>query len=362
MKTMARIAAVSAAVALTLAACGEAPEEETDAGASEPAEDGGGDFQTCMVSDAGGISDKSFNETAYKGLLDAQEAGVAAEPIFAESGGDADYVPNVQSMVDQECGLIVTVGFLLDTATSDAAAANPEEFFAIVDASPEEPIDNVKPLLFNTHEAAYLAGYLAAGVSETGVVGTFGGATIPSVTIFMDGFADGIAAHNEAKGTDVQLVGWDKEAQNGSFVGDFDNTTVAQQLTQTLISQNADIILPVAGPLGLPAASAAQAAGNVKIIWVDNDGFEALPQYQDIILTSVLKRIDVAVLEAVQETADDAFTNEPFVGTLENDGVGLAGLNAFEDTVPAELQDEVDALREQIISGELVVESVSANS
>jgi basic membrane protein A len=178
----------------------------------------------------------------------------------------------------------------------------------------------------------------------------------------MDGFADGIAAHNEAKGTDVQLIGWDKEAQDGSFVGDFENTTVAQQLSQTLISQQADIIMPVAGPLGESAASAAQAAGNVKVIWVDNDGFEALPEYQDIILTSVLKRIDVAVQQAVQDTVDDSYSNEPFVGTLENDGVGLAGLNAFSETVPAELQDEVDALREQIISGELVVESPAAIS
>jgi basic membrane protein A len=361
---MARSAAVLAAAALALAACGEAPAEETDPSVSEGAAggDGGGDFQTCMVSDAGGISDKSFNETAYKGLLDAQEAGLTGEPIFAESGGDADYVPNVESMVAEDCGLIVTVGFLLSTATSDAATANPEEKFAIVDSGPEEPIDNVKPLLFNTHEAAYLAGYLAAGVTETGVVGTWGGAKIPPVTIFMDGFADGIAAHNEAKGTDVQLIGWDKEAQDGSFVGDFENTTVAQQLSQTLISQQADIIMPVAGPLGESAASAAQAAGNVKVIWVDNDGFEALPEYQDIILTSVLKRIDVAVQQAVQDTVDDSYSNEPFVGTLENDGVGLAGLNAFSETVPAELQDEVDALREQIISGELVVESPAAIS
>jgi len=360
---MARSAAVLAAAALALAACGEPPAEETEASASSTSEGGaGGDFQTCMVSDAGGISDKSFNETAYNGLLAAQEAGIATDPIFAESGGDADYVPNVQSMVDEECGLIVTVGFLLSTATSDAATANPEEKFAIVDSGPEEPIDNVKPLLFNTHEAAFLAGYLAAGVTETGVVGTWGGAKIPPVTIFMDGFADGVAAHNEAKGTDVQLIGWDKEAQDGSFVGDFENTTVAQQLSQTLISQNADIIMPVAGPLGESAASAAQAAGNVKIIWVDSDGFESLPEYQDIILTSVLKRIDVAVQQAVQDTVDDAYSNEPFVGTLENEGVGIAGLNAFEETVPAELQEEVAALQEQIISGELVVESPAAIS
>src|SRR5690606_35231994 len=135
-----------------------------------------------------GVDDKSFNQSAYEGLVAAADAGVIGEPRVVESTAAADFEPNVQSMVAEDCGIIVTVGFLLADTTQAAAEANPEEQFAIVDFIWEDPIDNVKPLVFNTHEAAFLAGYVAAGFTETGTVGTWGGLKIPTVTIFMDGF------------------------------------------------------------------------------------------------------------------------------------------------------------------------------
>ena len=356
-----RLAALVGGVALVAAACGEEPDET--AGGDETT-GGTSDFQTCMVSDEGGVNDKSFNESAYLGLTDAFDEGVTAEPKFAESQSEADYAPNVQAMVSDDCGLIVTVGFLLAQATQEAAEASPDERFAIVDFLYTDPttfapvtIENVKPLVFNTHEAAFLAGYLAAGMSETGKVGTWGGLKIPTVTIFMDGFADGVANYNEAKGTNVEVLGWDKATQEGQFVGDFANTGVARQISDNLIQQGADILLPVAGPIGESAAVAAEETGNVSIIWVDADGFETLPAYGPLILTSVLKGIAVAVQEAATETAADSFSADPFIGTLENDGVGLAPYHDFEETVPQELKDEVEQLKEQIISGELTVES-----
>src|SRR5690606_5219236 len=116
-------------------------------------------------------------------------------------------------------------------------------------------LPNAKPILFNTAEAAFLAGYLAAGMTETGTVATFGGIQIPSVAIFMDGFSDGINKYNEDNpDANVQLLGWDKEAQNGSFSGDFENQSQGQTLTEQFIAQGADIIMPVAGPVGLGAA------------------------------------------------------------------------------------------------------------
>jgi basic membrane protein A and related proteins len=364
-----QFATLLGAVALVAAACGEAPGEGDGAAAT-----GGettaaqADFQTCMVSDEGGVNDRSFNEKSYKGLQDAFEAGATLEPKFAESQAEADYAPNVQAMVDDECGLIVTVGFKLAATTQEAATANPEEQFTIVDYKYSEAVDgvaeipNVKPLVFNTHEAAYLAGYLAAGMTETGKVGTWGGAKINTVTIFMDGFADGVAAYNEAKGTNVEVLGWDKEAQEGQFTNDFANTGLALQFSQNLIDQGADILLPVAGPIGESAAVAAQDAGNVKVIWVDADGYETLPDYKALLLTSVLKGLDTAVETAATEAAEDNFSNEPFIGTLENDGVGLAPYHDFDSAVPQELKDEVEQLKEQIISGELVVESQAAFS
>jgi basic membrane protein A and related proteins len=359
-----RVATLLGAVALVAAACGEAPGEGDNAAATDGETAATADFQTCMVSDSGGINDKSFNESAYNGLQAAFDNGVTMEPKFAESQAEADYAPNVDAMVADDCGLIVTVGFLLAQATQEAAEANTEEKFAIVDFLYTDPdtfepvtIENVKPLVFNTHEAAFLAGYLAGGMTETGKVGTWGGLKIPTVTIFMDGFADGVAHYNEVKGTNVEVLGWDKETQEGQFVGDFESTGPARQISDNLIQQGADILLPVAGPIGESAAVAAQEAGNVNIIWVDADGFETLPDYGSLIITSVLKGIAVAVETAANETAEGSFSSDPFIGTLENDGVGLAPYHDFEETVPQELKDEVDQLKEQIISGELVVES-----
>ncbi|TDC46865.1 BMP family ABC transporter substrate-binding protein [Jiangella ureilytica] len=365
-----RLAAALSVVALAVAACGEAPDEEGGGGdgTSTAGGDGGGDFAACMVSDQGGINDRSFNETSYNGLVLAQEEGIIAEPKFAESQTDADYGPNVDAMVQDDCGIIVTVGFLLADATREAAEANPEERFAIVDfqyadeTGAPTPIDNVKPLVFNTQEAAFLAGYASAAHSTTGIVGTWGGAKIPTVTIFMDGFYDGVQYYNEQKGAQVQVLGWDKATQEGQFVGDFANTGLARQISDNLISQGADVLHPVAGPLAESAAIAAQAAGNVAVVWADSDGFESAPDYGDVILTSVLKGMDQAVLAATQEAADDAFTNEPYIGTLENGGVGIAPFHDFDSTVTQETKDELAQIQEQIISGELTVESDAAFS
>ena len=362
-----RLAAVAGAVALVLAACGEAPDDDGDDAAEpgattteEMTEELAADFVGCMVTDEGGVDDKSFNQSAFEGLVAAQEAGVIADPNVVESNAGADYEPNVQSMVAEDCGLIVTVGFLLADTTAAAAEANPDEQFSIVDFIWEEPIENVKPLVFNTHEAAFLAGYLAAGQTATGAVGTWGGAKLPTVTIFMDGFYDGVQHYNEVKGTDVEVLGWNKESQDGQFVGDFSNTTLALQISENLIDQGADILLPVAGPLGEQAAIAARDAGETSVIWVDVDGYETVPDYNDLILTSVMKGIAVAVETATTDAAQGNFSNEPFIGTLENDGVGLAPYHDFEDAVPQELKDEVEQLKEQIISGEITVESPSA--
>lgn len=359
MRLALRSAALVGAAALVVAACGTAPEDEADATAE--AEDTAAaaeqvDFEACMVSDAGGIDDRSFNASAWAGLQDAEsDLGVSAR--FVESRADTDYAPNINSLLQEDCGIIITVGFLMGDATTEAATENPDQPFAIVDSGPDEPIDNLKPLLFDTAQAAYLAGYLAAGLTETGTVATFGGIPIPPVTVFMDGFVDGVAKYNEDKGADVEVLGWDKETQNGSFTGDFEDQNKGKQVTANFIQQGADIILPVAGPVGLGAAAAAQESDGVNLIWVDSDGFETAPDFAELFITSVLKRIDSATFAATEEALSGDFGNETYVGTLENEGVGLAPYHDFEDVIPDELKAEVDALREAIIAGEIVVES-----
>jgi basic membrane protein A len=312
-----------------------------------------------MVTDSGGIDDRSFNATAWKGLEDAEDQlGITAK--YVESNADSDYAPNVQQMVDDDCGIIVTVGFLLGDATKAAAEANPDENFSIVDYSYDPPVTNIKPLVFDTAQAAFLGGYVAAAMTHTGKVATFGGINIPTVSIFMDGFADGIAYHNEQKGTNVELLGWNVDSQDGSFTGDFQDQNKGQQLTQNFIDQGADIIFPVAGPVGLGAAAAAQAADNVNLIWVDTDGYVSAPDYQGLFITSVVKKIDNAVLAATEDAVNNEFSGESYVGTLENEGVDIAPFHDFESQLPDGLQDELDEIRAGIISGEIEVNSPSS--
>jgi len=358
-----RVAALGGAVALTLAACGSAPDETPAAsGSAAPA---ASDFRACMVSDQGGWDDKSFNQSGFEGLERAgDELGVDTNAV--ESTADADYGPNIDSLVQDGCNYIIGVGFLLEPAIQEAAEANPDIEFGLIDSAFSDDefntieLDNAKPLLFNTAEAAFLAGYVAGATTESGTVATFGGLPIPSVQIFMDGFADGIAQWNEDSGESVQLLGWDKATQEGQFSGDFETQANGQSITQGFLDQGADIIMPVAGPVGLGAAAAVEAAGGTaKLIWVDSDGYEST-EYGSIILTSVMKEIGQAVFDSIGQAADGDFTNEPYVGTLENEGVGLAPFHDFEDAVPADVQTRIDELREQIISGELVVESPNA--
>jgi basic membrane protein A and related proteins len=366
MKT--RLLAVGAVSVLALSACGSAPEDNADAGSASGSA-AAASFLGCMVTDQGGIDDRSFNASAWKGLQNAAAAtGIKVKYVTSKS--ESDYTPNVNSLVAEDCGNIITVGYSLGDATRTAAQANPDERFAIVDENPDgdpatkdvvEPIDNVQPLLFNTAEAAYLAGYLAAGMTQTGTVGTFGGIKLPTVAVFMDGMSDGIAKYNEDNGKDVKLLGWDKAKQDGLFAGKFDSPTDGKNLAKNLIQAGADIIMPVAGGTGLGAAAEAQASGGkVSIIWVDQDGYESASQYKDVFLTTVEKKIANAVEKSTVDTVNGNYTNAPYIGTLANDGVGLAPFHDFESKVPAELSAKLDELKAQIIDGTIKVESTNS--
>lgn len=343
--------------------------DTTEASDDTVAEGGAADesgLAACQVTDAGGIDDKSFNETAFAGLQRAEsDLGVSID--FLESQDATDFAPNIQSFLDQGCDLIFTVGFLLAADTADAAVDNPDQLFAIIDDGPApfEPwadadgelrsdYANVRALNFATDEAGFLAGYLAAGMTETGVIGTFGGINIPPVTIFMDGYLNGADYYNEQNGTGVRVLGWD--GSEGLFTGDFESLDNGRSFGQSLINEGADIILPVAGPVGLGTAAVAQEVGGVSIIGVDADQFEAAPDFGDVFLTSILKKMDNAVFDTVQGLVDGGgLVDNAYVGTLANDGVGLASFHDFEDAVPQELKDELEAIRLGIIDGSIDV-------
>ncbi len=343
------------AVAL-LAGCASAP-EESDGDASGEAID----FQPCMVSDAGGFDDKSFNQLGFEGITKAaDELGV--EAITVESQSETDYAPNLTSLVDQGCDLIVTVGFALSAATVESALANPDIEYVIIDDAADNDVDgnvaaeNIKPSLFDTAQAAFLAGYAAADFSETDKIGTFGGMNFPTVSIFMDGFKQGADYYHEQKGTSVQVLGWD--GTDGLFTGGFEANDTARQVAQGLIDQDVDVLLPVGGPIYQSAAAAIREAGrDIALSGVDADFTETDPSVADLVLTSILKGIDVGTYEAGLAAGQGEFDPTPFIGTLENEGVGIAPFHDFESKVSDTLQGELDELRDAIIAGDIQVKS-----
>ncbi len=356
-----QFAAILGVAALVLGACGGGETGKNSDGLNSSASPTARqiDYRACLVSDTGGWDDRSFNQSAKEGLDRAvKDLGIHAKET--ESKDSSEFSDNVQAMISANCDLTIGVGFLLANDIAAGAAENPSKNFALIDYTFEDPQANERALVFNTQEAAYLAGYAAAAMSKTGTVATFGGLAIPSVTLFMDGFADGITKYNEEKDENVELLGWDKDSQNGQFTGNFEDQVKGTQLATELIQQGADIIMPVAGPVGLGAAAAAKVDGNTLIIGVDSDWVQSAPEYQDIVLTSVMKDISHAVYDTVKEASAGNWTADNYVGTLANAGVELAPFYDFESQLPEGLMGELDALKKDIIDGKIGVESQSA--
>ena len=312
-------------------------------------------IKICQVTDTGGVDDKSFNETAWNGILQAEkEFGV--EGVVLESTSDADYAPNIEQFIDDECDLIITVGFMLSDATIAAADAYPDYKFSTIDASIAKP--NTVDQVFQTDEAAFLAGYVAAAVTKTGVIGTFGGMCIPTVTIFMDGYARGAAYYNETHDADVKVLGWDPEKQEGTCVDSFDDLEKGKQVTITMMDQGADIIMPVAGPVGGGTIAAMEDRGTGYVIGVDSDWYYAYPENTNMILTSVMKKMDSTTMEVIKSVVDGTFKGGMIVGTLATKGVDLAPFHDLESVVPADVVADLDPIREKIISGEIELNPV----
>lgn len=358
-------AAAVATASVLLAACGSSTSSAPSSGSSHSAAGasagagggaaGSGKFLGCMVTDTGGINDKSFNQSAWQGMQEAAAANPDITVKYLQSTTQSDYVPHINTFLGEKCGIIVTVGFLMAQATQTAAQKNPSAKFAIVDNAYKPAIKNVDALLFDTAQDGFLGGYLAAGMSKSGKVATFGGQELPTVTIYMDGFWDGVQYYNKQHHKNVQVLGWNEQTQKGSFTGDFTDQTKGQTVTQTFISEGADIIFPVAGNVGLGAAKAVQQAngqgGHVNMLWVDTDGCISAAQYCKYFVTSVTKGIQTAVKDAVLAAQSGSFQGGNFIGTLSNKAVALAPYHDFADQVPASLQSELTTITKQIESG-----------
>jgi basic membrane protein A len=362
--------ALAVSATLLIAACGSSHSSASSSGASSSASSTTsasttGKFLGCMVTDTGGIDDRSFNASSWQGMQQAAAADSNIKVTYLQSTSQSDYIPNINTFLSQKCGIIVTVGFLMGSATETAAKAHPNQDFAIVDCSYASECltgtkeSNIDQLVFNTVQDGFLGGYLAAGMTKTGKVATFGGEDFGTVTIYMDGFWDGVQYYNSKHGTHVQVLGWNEQTQKGSFTGDFTNQTKGQTLTQTFISEGADIIFPVAGNVGLGAAKAVQDADNaagsqkVNMFWVDTDGCISAQQYCKYFVTSVTKGIQSAVKTAVLSAANSTFKGGTYVGTLANGGAVLSPFHDFASEVPASLQAELVQIGKGIADGSI---------
>jgi len=247
-------------------------------------------------------------------------------------------------------------------ATESAAKAHPRRKFAIVDCSYRaqclsgRKLKNLDQLVYNTVQDGFLGGYLAAGLSKTHKVATFGGEYFGTVTIYMDGFWDGVQYYDAQHHAHVKVLGWNEKTQHGTFSGTFSNPGIGRSLTADFIKRGADVIFPVAGDTGLGTIAAikkADAAGKkISAEWADTDGCFSVPTDCKYFLTSVTKGIAQSVKTVVLSAARGRFPRL-YVGTLANQGVALAPHHHFSARVTARLRAELAQVKARIQDGQI---------
>jgi basic membrane protein A len=332
------IFALLAALALGIAACGGDDDDSGGSNSSNGSSSSGKSIKAAVVTDIGGLNDRSFNFLANKGLEDAKsKLGTQGRVFISKSNGD--YIPNLQTAAQQQNDLTVSVGFLMGDATATVAKKFPQQNFAIVDFSASalkgKPT-NVQGLLFKEQEAGYLAGYLAglwAKDNNADTVSTVGGQKIPPVDHYIAGFQAG------AKKADPGI-----KTLNG-YSQDFVDQAKCKEIALNQIAQGSKVVFQVAGQCGLGALDAAKEK-KVQGIGVDADQSYLGPH----ILTSALKKVDVAVFDAVKRVQDGKFKGgTDVVATVANGGIGLGKIGP----AGTKYADQVKKVQDDIASGKI---------
>ena len=309
---------------------------------------------------AGDINDRGFNQLAWEGMQRAaQEFGI--EVVYSQTFDGVEFSQNINDVLKAGVDGVITLGFDFAPAVRAASEANPSIPFLSIDF-PSQTANDLG-ILFASDEPSFLAGYLAAGMTQTGTVCTYGGEQTPPVLSFMVGFEGGVKYFNNQNGTNVQLLGWRTDANipaggEGRFIDTFSDEAVGRQVAEEFFGQGCDVIFPVAGGAGVGSAAAAQEQG-LKVIGVDADQTQTDPEYAEVFLTSVLKKIDAVVYEAIRmnetgEMLDDSQTyRNNFIGTLANGGVGLAPFYSNDSQIPQPLKDSLTQIEARLVEGSL---------
>jgi basic membrane protein A len=306
----------------------------------------------CAVSDPVGITKFSYFHQTYLGVKEAAERHDWDWLVFIPEA----YVYGLQQFertLNADCDLIVGTGFEIYDELKESAIQHPNQRFLFLDDYFDPPLDNVWSTTYASDQGAFLAGFLAAAMTESGVIGTFGGANAPTVTDFMDGFEAGMHYYNHKYHADVKLLGWDSALREGYLHSGFTEPEVGRELTERLLEQGADIIFPVAGITGYGALVAVAESQAAYAIGVDMDYAELYPQFAEALLTSVLKRFDVSVVQAADALAQGKLVGGNHLGTLETGEVGLAPFHEFETLIPAEIKADLEQIKVDIIAGKI---------
>ena len=358
-----KIVAALGAASLLIAGCGKPSSSTATNNPTSPSSSdtsaSGGSLKACMVLDTGGVDDHSFNQSSWAGLQAANKANANIKISYVPSSSQNDYTPNLTAETNKGCDTVIAVGGLMTDAVTKIAKKNPDQQYAEIDSASSGP--NVYGLQYNTAQGGFLGGYLAAGMSKTGKVATYGGLNIPPVTIYMDGFWEGVQYYNQQNSKNVQVLGWDEKNQKGgTFANSFTDANKGKQITAQFQQQGADIVFPVAGGTGVGSAAAAAASGGqLSVIWVDTDGCESVSQYCKYFLTSVTKNLSGSVQEYATKAASGTFPTGNYIGTLDNNGTGLAPFHDFDSKVSSDLKSQLDQVKADIISGKIKITSPS---
>ena len=343
---------MSAAMVFGLAACGTSDKaDKTDnAGQSAGSTENTGDvaddtadksdFKIGLVTDTGGVNDQSFNQSAWEGLQKVEEEyGVTVN--YLESSGDADYIPNITSFIDEDYDLIISVGYMLADATREAAEANPDQKFAIIDDSSCSDLDNVTCLMFKQEQASYLVGYVSGLMTETNNVGFVLGNASETMHLFGYGYLAGVLDANP----DAKI-----QQYNAASFADAEG---GKSAATTMVTNGADVIFHAAGGTGVGVIEGCKEAG-IYAVGVDSDQSYLAP---DTIITSAMKRVDVAVQTVSEEAINGTISGGIETYELSNGGVDIAPTTTL---LPDDVVSAVEEIKQKIISGEVTVPASQA--
>lgn len=354
-----RSAFAAGLIALILVGCATPPEPATPT--TEAAPEPVASYKACLITDAEEFVEGSPITEAISGLDRAQrELGIETNHVTAAL--PTDYARVLQSLVDASCDMIVGLGAPMADAIEAAAKTNPGVQFALVDATPNSAPANLRPVLFSVHESGFLAGYLAASQTATGKVGAFGSLNMPAVSIYLDGFVQGVEHYNQTMAGQVEALGWSLEAQDGTFVrsdkSPYDDPDAGRAAAQSLVDGGADVILAVAAHSGVGALELAKQDATVRVIWSDTDGCLTQPQYCEQLLASVVKDRATAVFEVIRTDQSGSGAAGVFAANLRNGGTALVA--AGDGEFAPQLTTELDALTKSIVDGAVTVNSPAA--